>query len=588
MASEDELRQQVAELSARVASLEAAVRGLRSPDSRAPDGDVPAPPRPAVFAAAAVKPRASLESRIGAQVLNRIGILAVLTGMAWFLKLAFDRDWIGPETRILIGLACAAALVVGSERFRRRGFPAFSYSLKGLGTGIAYLSLWASFSVFHLAAYWVVFLAMTGVTIANAALATRQQSEVLAIYALAGGLATPGLLSLGHGNAWILFSYLALLNGGTLLLLAPHPWKRLAWAALLGTSVYYMGWTLGEDDLRIPVTAWFFALFFANFAVVPWLIVRRANTPGSLFPVAFPAANALATWVGLMSLLGAGDQQPFRPWATVALAVACLLIVAASRAPVVAALSDTYLGLGIIFVTVAIALKYDGYRATLGWLGEALVLVVLARGSKRGALRFFAMAVLTLAAFSLLVDWFRGTPQPLAVATNMHFVTNLAGAGVFAAVTVISLRERRADPVTSHNFAGWNFLAGFACIAFSVTILVTACLEIHHYWFCGAGFWHDYCGGYGQLERRSITAEFSYSACCMFYGAALMAVGFLRRSGFLRWQALALLAFSIVIVFLSGVSHQSQGYRVFSFLALGVLLLCVSFAYQKDWLRLRG
>ncbi len=34
-----------------------------------------------------------------------------------------------------------------------------------------------------------------------------------------------------------------------------------------------------------------------------------------------------------------------------------------------------------------------------------------------------------------------------------------------------------------------------------------------------------------------------------------------------------------------GLSHQ--GYRVLSFLALGVLLLTVSFAYQKDWLALR-
>ena len=64
-----------------------------------------------------------------------------------------------------------------------------------------------------------------------------------------------------------------------------------------------------------------------------------------------------------------------------------------------------------------------------------------------------------------------------------------------------------------------------------------------------------------------------------------MGLGFLRRSGFLRWQALVLLAFTIGKVFLNGVTQQSQGYRVLSFLALGVLLLVVSFAYQKDWLR---
>ena len=64
---------------------------------------------------------------------------------------------------------------------------------------------------------------MTAVTLANAALARHQDSEVLAIYALAGGLATPALLSIEHGNGVFLFSYLALLNVGALLLLALHP-----------------------------------------------------------------------------------------------------------------------------------------------------------------------------------------------------------------------------------------------------------------------------------------------------------------------------------------------------------------------------
>ena len=67
-----------------------------------------------------------------------------------------------------------------------------------------------------------------------------------------------------------------------------------------------------------------------------------------------------------------------------------------------------------------------------------------------------------------------------------------------------------------------------------------------------------------------------------------MAAGFFRRSAFLRWQALVVLAFSIAKVFLNGVGQQSQGYRVLSFLALGVLLLAISFAYQRNWLGLRG
>jgi uncharacterized membrane protein len=73
----------------------------------------------------------------------------------------------------------------------------------------------------------------------------------------------------------------------------------------------------------------------------------------------------------------------------------------------------------------------------------------------------------------------------------------------------------------------------------------------------------------------------------MLYGAALLGAGFWKRSSFLRWQALALLVFTIFKTFLYDMRDLSQGYRVISILGLGALLMAISFAYQKDWLNLR-
>ena len=73
----------------------------------------------------------------------------------------------------------------------------------------------------------------------------------------------------------------------------------------------------------------------------------------------------------------------------------------------------------------------------------------------------------------------------------------------------------------------------------------------------------------------------------MVFGAILLGVGFWRRTAFLRWQALLLLAVTIIKVFLFDMSALSQGYRILSFLGLGVLLFAVSYVYQRDWLKLR-
>jgi len=39
-------------------------------------------------------------------------------------------------------------------------------------------------------------------------------------------------------------------------------------------------------------------------------------------------------------------------------------------------------------------------------------------------------------------------------------------------------------------------------------------------------------------------------------------------------------------VFVYDVSHLDRGYRILSFIVLGVLLLAISFVYQRDWLQL--
>src|SRR5438270_9617676 len=92
------------------------------PGSPAVSESKPLPPMPARPVFASAEPDIDLESRIGSHWLNRIGISAVLIGVAYFLKYAFDNNWIGPAGRVTIGLLAGIAVVVWSERFRTRGY----------------------------------------------------------------------------------------------------------------------------------------------------------------------------------------------------------------------------------------------------------------------------------------------------------------------------------------------------------------------------------------------------------------------------------------------------------------------------------
>jgi uncharacterized membrane protein len=118
----------------------------------------PVPPPP--MSRGSVPERVPIEARIGSHWFNRIGIAAVLIGVSLLLKLAFDNNWVGPAGRIAIGLVAGIVVVLWSERFRSRGYRMFSYSLKAVGIGVLYLSLWASFQVYQLMPSGAVFVCM--------------------------------------------------------------------------------------------------------------------------------------------------------------------------------------------------------------------------------------------------------------------------------------------------------------------------------------------------------------------------------------------------------------------------------------------
>ena len=130
-----------------------------------------------------------------------------------------------------------------SERFRTRGYAAFSYSLKAIGSGVLYLSLWAAFrSTTHFDS--AAFAAMIVVTAFNGFLAWVQNAELLALYAIVGGFSTPLLLSNGENHEVALFSYLLLLNVAVLVLVVLQPWSRLLFGAFAGTVFFFLGWSI--------------------------------------------------------------------------------------------------------------------------------------------------------------------------------------------------------------------------------------------------------------------------------------------------------------------------------------------------------
>jgi uncharacterized membrane protein len=566
----------------------AALPGLPAP---APAGTPVAASRFGYSAHLAATDAHSLESRIGSHWFNRIGIVAMLVGMAWFLKWAMDNHWIGPSGRVLIGLVAGAAFIAWSERFRSHGYAFFSYSLKAVGSGTLYLSLWAAVSLYHLMPAGAAFAAMILVTAFSGFMAWAQDAELLALYAIAGGVATPLLVSTGENHEVTLFTYLLVLDLAVLVLVALRPWSRLLFAAFAGTVLLFAGWSFDYySEAQFARTAFFLACFFLIFAFAPRL-VRVDSEDGahysnwdSLAMVVLPVANAALGFIAFYNLFDWFKSDWAGAWLAVGFAAFYLLLL---RLPAwgrlrasPALLSALHLTAAVAFLTMAIPLKTQGRWLTVGWLAEGAALLWAAARLRQRLLRVLALLCLALGFAALILD------NPPASATpffNERFGSYLAGIAVFAFAAWVAVKAQRETEGSGTNSGTWPLIAAVALLTVNFLILLAVCWEIHTYWWT-----LRWSGDASRWREFQMHAQFTYSAWFMVFGAILLAVGFWRRSAFLRWQALVLLAVTVGKVFLSDMSQLAQGYRILSFVGLGALLLAVSFAYQRDWLKLRA
>ena len=584
------LRAQVAALTARIYRLEqhsgiVPEVGLPEPSQAATVAQPPAPvATPPTLPSRPARPASpGLESKIGQLWLNRIGIIALLIGVSYFIKYAFDNKWIGASAIIGLAIVGGIALIAWSELFRRKGFAGFSYSLKAIGIGTLYLALWGACHIYHLIPGAASFVAMIVVTVFTMFLALKQDAEILAGFAMIGGFATPILLSSGQNQEVVLFSYVCLLDVAVLGMVARRPWRRLLVGAFVGTVILYWGWEFSYYTAAQRQLTVFFALVFAAiFAVIPLLtpLTRsRLHKGFSITLTVLPLANAAQLMLALYVMYD--QDQPTLAWYAGGLAILYVLFGwglkrRTGEADVVRLVDLIHATIAFAFATLYVPLALNTHWITIGWLIESGLLLFVASRMKTDFLRYLATATLLLALVWLLLF---ETFHVETVIFNERFATYLVAIGVLAAIVAAGYKAATPREMP---------FVHIAAVLLNVIALVALTLEASDYFNRELVAWFRTHSVVAHTATQQIIFQrnLSFSAIWLAYGAALMVYGFRKMSSFVRWQALVLIAFTVGKVFLYDVSELQQGYRIVSFIALGIVLMVLSYAYQRDWLRL--
>jgi uncharacterized membrane protein len=550
------------------------------------------PPRPPLSSSPVLpKPTkepsaADLEALIGGRWFNRIGIIALLFAVSYFLKLAFDNNWIGPAGRVTIGILLGLAMLPWSDWLLSRDYTYFSEGIAGLGEATLFVSFWAGCQYYTLFSREVGFIALVAVTAAMAYLALRRSSERIAFLSLLGGLLTPALMSSGKNEQVVLFNYLLLLGAAALFVSWRKQWQSLLPLAFVGTHLYFWQWyDLFYNRFKFLGSTLFFAsLIFLLYAVIP---AARALLHLSLraLHILLVLANAFAYIAILYTLLWTNYRWPLA-LLFIALAIAHEAIASLLPDPdadEAAAPRALYTGLAVACLTLAIATKLEHNNMTYAFAIEGAALVCIGFRTLANLLRPFGYFILTMAAAHLFID-----PPPAGTFLfNERFFTYLiyvAGLGACLWFAASAVNEQGATPLASPSRV---VLASRASSTRVEAALLSMAINFFALLALTQEFW-DYFGGGPRNPSNSLAQRLSVSILWTVYAGLLMLLGMQRQSPLLRWQALFLLGIVVMKVFFYDLSFLDRAYRILSFFILGAVLLVISFFYQQKLARDRS
>lgn len=409
------------------------------------------------------------ELLIGGQWLNRIGAFAVIIGLIFFIKYAFDHNLINNVMKVtLVGLI-GCLLSWGGRYFYRKQLPVFAQGLIGTGVASLYLAVYAANNVYGLIGGTLAFCLMFLITFLAFQQALTYNALSISLLGWVGGYLTPFFVSVDSENTFGLFSYLLILSLGMIFIsIKKQNWSILYYLSLMATYlIFFLNFSIQSNSSE--------QLLYISFLVVNWAIfygyelyflIRQSQWPFAKEMMA--SIHSLILFVGLVFFL----QPNYSAWILEGLFLAGMayllpLVVLSWRKKLSRVLKNQVIRYGItfsVFCNLAPLYHWERFELILVWVIQAALLLGWATQKRLRWLTIYTLGFLNVITLGLLILSFQFSNDiPIL---NLEFLSYLGITGVFL---YGAIKEPRSSNLRHVFHVSW---ATIFFIGFSIEITV--------------------------------------------------------------------------------------------------------------------
>jgi uncharacterized membrane protein len=532
------------------------------------------------------------------KILGRIGVAAVLIGVAFFLKYAFENNWVGPTGRVMIGVMIGVAFLVVGQVLRKK-YLKYSDLLMGGGSGILYLAFFSAYSFYHLITAPVAGLLMIGVTALTFAISIVNATITLSFVGIVGAFVTPFLVGYVGNNMLSLFTYLSIINAGVLGISFFKKWPKLNILSFAGTAINFMVWfgVYYSSNVLGPTLTFCFVTFviFLLANIMRSVVAGTKSDNADFFLI---GANAFALAI-LGYIILNPNHHSILGFASVFVAIVYMIFafMVNKTNPGDKTLNIFLPGLAVTFLSLAVPLQFDGPWIAVAWLIESVALYFIASIISNRGFQVMGVVVYSIGLLDLLVwigdNFDRSSFVPIF---NTAFVVTVLA--IMVAYVIAFFYKKYGSTTVEIQKRG---IMVFVIIANILSVYALTSEVTKYYnnqiriasenyqiqnrqnqifdntYDSNLGSYSTYNSVSQSLRNRSNTWV---SILWTLYAAILTAIGFAKRISSVRRLGLALFLITAIKV-LFDVWSLGQLYRIISFVVFGIIALVASFAYAK-------
>lgn len=391
----------------------------------------------------------TIETRIkhfftSGNIVVKVGMIILFFGVSFLLKYAAQKNLLPIEFRLAAVAAIGMGLLIAGWHLRASK-TMYALVMQGGGIGVLYLTVFAAARLYQMIPMSFVFALMVGLVVFSCLLAVIQNARSLAIFATVGGFLAPVLTSTGQGSHVALFSYYALLNAGIVGIAWHKAWRSLNWLGFVFTFVIGSFWGARYYQPEyFSSTEPFLILFFLFFVAISILYAHRQ--PPELKGLVDGTLVFGTPLVGfaLQSAL-VRDYEFGQAFSALLVGIMYLLLARTlwyKQIEGMRMLTEAFLALAIIFLSLAIPLAMDGHWTAAAWSLEGAGITWISLRQNRLSGRLFGLLLQVGAGLAFLsaID----LPHAYTPALNSAFLGSImiGIAGLFTAYQYEIHRQR--------------------------------------------------------------------------------------------------------------------------------------------------